>query len=73
MRFFAAVGDFGFIGIHVKPEDAVSEIDRLTDVYDSMKNMWSLQVQNHISSETYAFKVKFDKTKAHFCLSAQCS
>jgi len=38
-----AVGDFGFIGIHVKPEDAVAEIDRLTDVYDNVKNLWNLQ------------------------------
>jgi endonuclease/exonuclease/phosphatase family metal-dependent hydrolase len=38
-----AVGDFGFIGIHVKPEDAVNEIDKLTDVYNSMINLWNLQ------------------------------
>jgi endonuclease/exonuclease/phosphatase family metal-dependent hydrolase len=38
-----AVGDFGFIGIHVKPEDAVNEIDKLTDVYNSMTSMWNLQ------------------------------
>ena len=40
----SAVGEFGFIGIHVKPEDAVAEIDHLTDVYDSMRNLWNLQV-----------------------------
>ena len=41
----AAVGDFGFIGIHVKPEDAVNEIDKLTDVYNSMTRMWNLTVR----------------------------
>jgi hypothetical protein len=45
VRFRASgytVGDFGFIGIHVKPDDAVNEIDKLTDVYYSMRSMWNL-------------------------------
>jgi len=37
-----AVGDFGFMGIHVKPDDAVKEIDRLVDVYNSVNSLWSL-------------------------------
>jgi endonuclease/exonuclease/phosphatase family metal-dependent hydrolase len=37
-----AVGEFGFLGIHVKPEDAVNEIDALVDVYDSVSSMWGL-------------------------------
>lgn len=43
----AAVGDFGFIGIHVKPEDAVNEIQKLADVYESMASMWSLEVMSY--------------------------
>jgi hypothetical protein len=37
-----AVGEFGYLGIHVKPEDAVNEIDKLVDVYDSVSAMWGL-------------------------------
>jgi len=37
-----AVGGFGFLGIHVKPEDAVAEIDKLYDVYESVSRMWNL-------------------------------
>lgn len=37
-----AVGDFAFLGIHVKPEDAVNEIDKLVDVYNSVSSMWGL-------------------------------
>jgi endonuclease/exonuclease/phosphatase family metal-dependent hydrolase len=36
-------GDFAFLGIHVKPEDAVAEIDALVDVYNSVSSMWGLQ------------------------------
>lgn len=36
------VGEFGFIGIQVKPSDAVSEIDKLTDVYDDIAAKWNL-------------------------------
>lgn len=35
-------GDFGFMGIHVKPDDAVAEIDALYDVYESVSSMWGL-------------------------------
>jgi len=38
-----AVGDFAFLGIHVKPEDAVKEIDKMVEVYDSVRTMWNLQ------------------------------
>jgi len=38
-----AVGDFAYLGIHVKPDDAVSEIDLLVDVYNSVSSMWGLQ------------------------------
>jgi len=37
-----AVGDFAFLGIHVKPEDAVNENDKLVDVYNSVSAMWGL-------------------------------
>jgi endonuclease/exonuclease/phosphatase family metal-dependent hydrolase len=37
-----AVGDFAFLGIHVKPDDAVAEIDKLYDVYQSVSAMWNL-------------------------------
>jgi len=37
-----AVGDFAFLGIHVKPDDAVVENDRLVDVYNSVSAMWNL-------------------------------
>jgi endonuclease/exonuclease/phosphatase family metal-dependent hydrolase len=37
-----AVGDFAFLGIHVKPDDAVVEIDKLYDVYESVSRMWGL-------------------------------
>jgi len=37
-----AVGEFGYIGIHVKPEDAVNEIDLLVDVYNSVNSLWNL-------------------------------
>ena len=42
--FFAAIGEFGFIGIHVKPDEAVAEIDALTDVYDDMVGRWGMTV-----------------------------
>jgi endonuclease/exonuclease/phosphatase family metal-dependent hydrolase len=37
-----AVGEFGFLGIHTKPDDAVNEINALVDVYDSVSSMWGL-------------------------------
>jgi hypothetical protein len=45
VRFRAAgtsVGEFGYMGIHVKPDDAVREIDYLADVYDDMVSRWGL-------------------------------
>jgi len=45
--------EFGFIGIHVKPEksndqssNTWSEINSLADVYDYMKTKWNLEVIN---------------------------
>jgi endonuclease/exonuclease/phosphatase family metal-dependent hydrolase len=46
VRFRASgytVGDFAMMGIHVKPEDAVNEIDKLVDVYDGMVSLWGFQ------------------------------
>jgi hypothetical protein len=37
-----AVGEFAYLGIHVKPDDAVAEIDALFDVYNSVSAMWNL-------------------------------
>ena len=41
-----AVGQFAFLGIHVKPDDAVAEIDKLYDVYESVSRMWGTTVKN---------------------------
>lgn len=38
------VPDFGYIGIHVKPDDAPSEIDALVDVYNVLKSQWGIDV-----------------------------
>lgn len=35
--------EFGFIGIHVKPDDAVSEIDALHDVYTDLRSRWGIE------------------------------
>ncbi|XP_006819422.1 deoxyribonuclease-1-like [Saccoglossus kowalevskii] len=40
---FTDVKDFAIGGIHTKPDDAVSEIDRLADVYDDIVKRWSLE------------------------------
>lgn len=32
--FFKAASDFSVIGLHAKPDDAVNEINSLTDVYE---------------------------------------
>lgn len=38
-----AVGEFSMMGIHVKPDDAVAEIDALYDVYESMVSRWGTE------------------------------
>jgi len=45
VRFRASgtsVGEFGFIGNHIKPDDAVAEIDAMYDVYYDMVNRWGI-------------------------------
>jgi endonuclease/exonuclease/phosphatase family metal-dependent hydrolase len=37
------VGDFAFMAIHVKPTDAVAEINQLAAVYDSVKTILNLE------------------------------
>jgi hypothetical protein len=40
----AEVDDFAIINVHIKPDDAVREIDELTQVYDVVKAHWNLEV-----------------------------
>ncbi|ELU01904.1 hypothetical protein CAPTEDRAFT_100138 [Capitella teleta] len=35
-----SLGDFAYSGIHVKPDDAVAEIDHLVDVFDGVADIW---------------------------------
>jgi len=37
------VGGFAFMGVHIKPDKAPEEINRLTSVYESVSAMWGLQ------------------------------
>ena len=39
------LGEFGFMGIHAKPDDADAEIDKLVDVYDEVVGLWGLEVR----------------------------
>ena len=45
-----AMGDFAYSGIHVKPDDAVSEIDHLVDVFDGMASIWGSSVKLNTQS-----------------------
>ncbi len=45
------VPEFGFMGIHVKPDNADAEIDRLVDVYDEVSVLWGLEVSSRISHQ----------------------
>ena len=45
-HFFTAIQEFGYIGIHTQPFEAVMEIDALYDVYFDMVNRWGIQVIN---------------------------
>ncbi|XP_002737107.1 deoxyribonuclease-1-like [Saccoglossus kowalevskii] len=38
-----AVSDFVMVAIHTKPDDAVKEIDYLTDVYDDIVSRWNIE------------------------------
>ena len=61
--FFVGIGEFGFIPIHAKPDDAVVEIDALVDVYDGMVSLWEMEVSrvvgNAISFHTVFFIPKW--------------
>ncbi|XP_022084573.1 uncharacterized protein LOC110975984 [Acanthaster planci] len=37
------LSEFAVVGIHVKPDDAVAEVDHLSEVYDHVVNTWGLQ------------------------------
>lgn len=41
-HFHLDVSDFAMAAIHTSPSEAVSEIDRLVDVYDDIAQRWSL-------------------------------
>ena len=40
----SGLGDFAYSGIHVKPDDAVAEIDHLVDVFDGIAAIWGSTV-----------------------------
>ena len=47
--------DFALIGIHVKPDDAVAEIDGLLDVYDDVRRKWTdIQVRFPLRKHAYS-------------------
>ena len=41
--FDAAVSELVFVAIHTKPDDAVSEVDKLVDVYDDVIKRWKIK------------------------------
>ena len=43
------MGEFGYIPMHAKPDDAVAEIDALVDVYDGMVAMWEMEVKETVT------------------------
>ena len=50
MFLLLGVGEFGFMGMHVKPDDAVKEIDYLVDAYDTLSKLWGLDVSSLYSN-----------------------
>ena len=42
----SALSEFAIAGIHVKPDDAVIEVDYLSEVYDDIVDVWGLQVMS---------------------------
>ena len=42
--FTIELTEFGFMGVHTKPDDADAEIDKLVDVYDEVVDLWGLEV-----------------------------
>ena len=50
------MGTFAVAGIHVKPDDAVSEIDLLADVYDYIDNQLGDDVSIVVSRLVNLFK-----------------
>ena len=53
--FTTELPEFGFMGVHTKPDDADAEIDKLVDVYDEVVALWELEViqANVLSGHTF--------------------
>ena len=49
-HFITELPEFGFMGVHIKPDDADAEIDKLVDVYDEVVALWGLEVIQAITS-----------------------
>lgn len=43
---FAALNKFGILGVHIAPNEAVKEINALTNVIHAARSAWSTEVCN---------------------------